>query len=74
MDSLSRGEFGGIVIGTLIGGILQIWIILYGLRHWLRGPTKGSDINVDLENKVVIITGMSNLLGVSYYTLFVIEI
>ena len=58
MDSLSGGEITGIVLGTLIGVILLVGLTLYGLRIWLRGPTKGSDVNVNLENKVVVITGM----------------
>ena len=57
MGNLSGGEIAGIVIGSLIGGILLIALILYGIRIWLRGPTKGSNANVNLENKVVVITG-----------------
>ena len=57
MTELSGGEIGGIVIGSLIGGVIVIGLILYLLRKWLRGPTKGSDVNVNLDNKVVVITG-----------------
>ena len=57
MTELSGGETVGIVIGSIIGGILVIALLLYGLRKWLRGPTKGSDVDVNLENKVVVITG-----------------
>ena len=57
MTELSGGEIAGIVIGSLIGGVIVIGLILYLLRKWLRGPTKGSDVNVNLDNKVVVITG-----------------
>ena len=57
MDSLTGGAIAGIVIGCIVGGILLILLALYGLRKWLRGPTKGSDVNVQLDNKVVVITG-----------------
>ena len=57
MANYSDGEIAGIVIGSLIGGIIVIALLLYGLRVWLRGPTKGSDVDVRLDNKVVVITG-----------------
>ena len=57
MTELSGGETAGIVIGSLIGGIIIIALLLFLLRKWLRGPTKGSDVNVNLDNKVVVITG-----------------
>ena len=57
MTELSGGETAGIVIVSIIGGIIVIGLLLYGLRKWLRGPTKGSDVNVSLDNKVVVITG-----------------
>ena len=60
MSSLSDGEIAGIVIGALVGGILVLWLLLYLLKIWLRGPTKGSDVDVNLENKVVVITGISS--------------
>ena len=58
MSSLSDGEIAGIVIGALVGGVLVLWLLLYLLKIWLRGPTKGSDVDVNLENKVVVITGI----------------
>ena len=57
MESLAGGELAGIVIGSLIAGIILIAVLIYGLRIWLRGPTKGSDVSVNLEDKVVVITG-----------------
>ena len=57
MESLAGGELAGIVIGSLIAGIILIAVLIYGLRIWLRGPTKGSAVNVNLEDKVVVITG-----------------
>ena len=58
MSSLSDGEIAGIVIGALVGGVLVLWLLLYLLKIWLRGPTKGSDVDVNLENKIVVITGI----------------
>ena len=37
------------------GGIL--FVMLYFLRLWLRGPTTGSDSPKRLDGKVVVITG-----------------
>ena len=37
------------------GGIL--FVLLYFLRLWLRGPTTGSDNPKRLDGKVVVITG-----------------
>ena len=65
MAELSGGETAGIVIGSIIGGVIIIGLLLFLLRKWLRGPTKGSEVNVNLDNKVVVITGsMSNMNGV----------
>jgi len=63
MEGLSGVEIAGIVIGAIIGGILLLALIFYGLRIWLRGPTKGSDAKVDLKNKVVVITGSNTGIG-----------
>ena len=57
MAELSGGETAGIVIGSIIGGVIIIGLLLFLLRKWLRGPTKGSEVNVNLDNKVVVITG-----------------
>ena len=57
MAELSGGETAGIVIGSIIGGVIVIGLLLFLLRKWLRGPTKGSEVNVNLDNKVVVITG-----------------
>ena len=56
-DTLTDGEVAGIAIGSVIGTFLLGLIILYAIKIWMQGPTKGSDINVSLENKVVAITG-----------------
>ena len=48
------------------GGIL--FVMLYFLRLWLRGPTTGSDNPKRLDGKVVVITGEFILL----YTYFLI--
>ena len=58
MADLTDGAIVGIVIGSIIGGLILIALLLYVLRVWLRGPTKGSDVDVRLDNKVVVITGM----------------
>ena len=57
MAELSGGETAGIIIGSIIGGVIIIGLLLFLLRKWLRGPTKGSEVNVNLDNKVVVITG-----------------
>ncbi len=57
MEPLTGGAIAGVVIGCLVGGAILIWLILLGLREWFRGPAKGSDTNVKLDNKVVVITG-----------------
>ena len=55
MESLAGGELAGIVIGSLIAGIILIAVLIYGLRIWLRGPTKGSEVSVNLEYKVGLV-------------------
>ena len=57
MTELSGGETAGIVIVSIVGGILVNGFLLYGMRKWLRGSTIGSGDNVSLDNKVVVITG-----------------
>ena len=57
MEGISDGGIAGIVFGSIIGGFLLLTLLLYGLRIWLRGPTAGSDVDVDLKGKVVVITG-----------------
>lgn len=54
---LSGGEVAGVVIGCLIGIPLLIFLILYALKIWMQGPTKGSDNTKNLDGKVVVITG-----------------
>ncbi len=61
MANLSGGELAGVIIGSVLAGVIVIALLLYGLRIWLRGPTKGSDVDVRLDNKVVVITGMSEI-------------
>ena len=57
MDPLTGGAIAGVVIGCLVGGAILILLLLLGLRAWFRGPTKGSDADVQLDNKVFVITG-----------------
>ena len=60
-------DTAGIVIGSIIGGVIVIGLLLFLLRKWLRGPTKGSEVNVNLDNKVVVITGtMSYMNGIFF--------
>lgn len=58
-----------IVIGSIVGFILLFGLLLYVLRLWMRGPTKGSDNKKKLDGKVVAITGIihsANILCVLY--------
>ena len=34
-----------------------LWVLLYLVKLWVQGPTKGSDSKVWLDGKVVVITG-----------------
>ena len=36
---------------------LILWMLLYLVKLWVQGPTKGSDAKVWLGEKVVVITG-----------------
>ena len=56
-ETPTDGEVAGIAMGSVIGTFLLGFIILYAIKIWMQGPTKGSDVNVSLENKVVAITG-----------------
>ena len=62
-ESYTDGEIAGIVIGCLIGIPLVIFLILFALRMWMRGPTKGSDNTKKLDGKLVVITGKLNLVS-----------
>lgn len=54
---LAAGEIAGIAICSLLIVIIAIWMILFSIKWWIQGSTKGSNIKVNLENKVVAITG-----------------
>ena len=60
---LAAGEIAGIVICSLLISIIAIWMILFSIKWWIQGSTKGSKIKVNLENKVVAITGKMIFLG-----------
>lgn len=57
MAEYSDGEIAGIVIGCLIGIPGFIFLCLFLLRLWMRGPTRGSDNPNKLDGKLVVITG-----------------
>ena len=61
---LEAGPSFGVAIGTLIGLALLIWLALFLLRLWFQGPTKGTDNQRLLDNKVVVITGMGSTYNV----------
>jgi hypothetical protein len=48
---------GWIVLGSIVGFIILLILVLIGFRLWMRGPTKGSDNPKRLDGKVVVITG-----------------
>ncbi len=49
--------FFRIVIGSIVGFVILFALLLYVLRLWMRGPTKGSDNKKKLDGKTVAITG-----------------
>ena len=53
----TAGETAGIVICSLLILAITIWLILFLIKCWIQGSTKGSDIKVNLNNRVVAITG-----------------
>ena len=36
---------------------LILWMLLYLVKLWVQGPTKGSDAKIWLGEKVIVITG-----------------
>jgi len=40
-----------------------LWVLLYFVKLWVQGPTKGSDSKVWLDGKVVVITGSNSGIG-----------
>ena len=63
MASYSDGEIVGIVLGALIGVPLVLFLMLYALKRWMQGPTKGSDNPKKLDGKLVVITGANTGIG-----------
>ncbi len=61
--SLSDAAIAGIVAGSVIGGLALIILIVFLLRRWLRGPTKGSDNPKRLDGKTIVITGANTGIG-----------
>ena len=55
--SLPAGNIAGIVICSVLILIIAIWMILFSIKWWIQGSTKGSSIKVNLDNKVIAITG-----------------
>ena len=66
MANYSDGEIVGIVLGVLIGVPLVLFLMLYALKRWMQGPTKGSDNPKKLDGKLVVITGANTGIGKNY--------
>ena len=62
-DGLSGGEIAAAVIGSIVGFVLLFIALLFLLRIWMRGPTKGTDNKKKLDGKVVAITGKKSFNG-----------
>ena len=56
-DGLSGGEIAAAVIGALFAFALLFVAVVFLLRIWMRGPTKGTDNKKKLDGKIVAITG-----------------
>lgn len=61
--ALSAGAVAGIVIGSLFGFVLLVFLLLVALRFWMRGPTRGSDNPKQLHGKTIVITGANTGIG-----------
>ena len=49
----------GVAVGASVGTLAVLALSLFGIRRWIRGPTKGTDNPKRLDNRVVVITGRS---------------
>ena len=49
----------GVAVGASVGTLAVLALSLFGIRRWIRGPTKGTDNPKRLDNRVVVITGQS---------------
>ncbi len=54
-EGLSGGEIAAAVIGSLVGFALLFAALIFLLRIWMRGPTKGTDNKKKLDGKVSVL-------------------
>jgi hypothetical protein len=54
-EGLSGGEIAAAVIGSLVGFALLFAGLIFLLRIWMRGPTKGTDNKKKLDGKVSVL-------------------
>ncbi len=61
-EGLSGGEIAAAVIGSLVGFALLFAALIFLLRIWMRGPTKGTDNKKKLDGKVSVL--LNFILGI----------
>ena len=54
---LSGGAIAGIVLGSIFGPIVLIFLIMVVMRLYIRKITAGSDNPKQISGKTVVITG-----------------
>ena len=56
--ALSAGIIAAIVVGSICGILLFLFLVLLAIRIYMRRITAGSDIKKQLNGKTVVITGI----------------
>ena len=68
--ALAGSSIAGIVLGSIFGFVLLLFLLLVAFRFFNRRNTAGSDNIKQLQGKTVVITGKKGIFSKKYFELF----